>query len=179
MVAEQNFYRRDRARTATTRPQCCRSLRGPPQPHDIYLRRLAVAFLSVRPLWQRIIIGLSAIPIAILCNVMRVTGRDSFIDGGPDWAEGFTHQFVGMVMLVPAFFLILMVCWILDHLFIEEVDGGVPVRKVVRRGPGGPSSGSTPGGATHPTGGPVVRPVPRGPDAPRRPLCRAADGGAL
>jgi exosortase len=141
---------------------------------------LAVAFLSVRPLWQRIIIGLSAIPIAILCNVMRVTGTGLLYRyGGPDWAEGFTHQFVGMVMLVPAFFLILMVCWILDHLFIEEVDGGVPVRKVVRRGPGGPSSGSTSGGATHPTGGPVVRPVPRGPDAPRRPLRRAADGGAL
>src|SRR6185503_3262383 len=35
----------------------------------------AVAFLSVRPLWQKIIITISAIPIAIFCNVMRVAGQ--------------------------------------------------------------------------------------------------------
>ncbi len=35
----------------------------------------AVAFLSARPLWQKIIITLSAIPIAIFCNVMRVAGQ--------------------------------------------------------------------------------------------------------
>ena len=36
---------------------------------------VAVAFLSARPLWQKIIITLSAIPIAIFCNVMRVAGQ--------------------------------------------------------------------------------------------------------
>jgi exosortase len=95
---------------------------------------VAVAFLSNRPLWQKIIISLSAIPIAIFCNVLRVTGTGLLYRyGGPDWAEGFTHQFVGMVMLVPAFCMIMLVGWVLDHLFVEEVDATGALTGVIRR----------------------------------------------
>ena len=83
----------------------------------------AVAFLSARPLWQKFVITLSAVPIAIFCNVMRVAGQgllDRYVS--QDLAEGFAHQFVGVVMLIPAFLMILLVCWILDHLFVDEVD---------------------------------------------------------
>jgi exosortase len=83
----------------------------------------AVAFLSNRPLWQKIIITIAAIPIAIFCNVMRVAGQgllDYYVSHA--WSEGFAHQFAGLVMLVPAFFLILLVAWCLDQLFIEEAD---------------------------------------------------------
>jgi exosortase/archaeosortase family protein len=83
----------------------------------------AVAFLSARPLWQKLIIVALAVPIAIFCNVMRVSGQgllDRYVS--QKLAEGFAHQFVGVVMLVPAFLLILLVCWMLDHLFIDEVD---------------------------------------------------------
>ncbi len=83
----------------------------------------AVAFLSSRPLWQKIIITLSSIPIAIFCNVLRVAGV-AFLDihAGHEWSEGFAHQFAGMVLYLPAFFLIMLVCWIVDHIFIEESD---------------------------------------------------------
>jgi exosortase len=83
----------------------------------------AVAFLSARPLWQKLVITVSAVPIAIFCNTMRVAGQgllDYYVSH--ELSESFAHQFVGMVMLVPAFFLILLVGWILDNLFIEEVD---------------------------------------------------------
>ena len=82
-----------------------------------------VAFLSNRPMWQRIIITLSAIPIAIFCNVMRVAGQ-GLLDHywSEQISEGFAHQFVGLVMLMPAFFLILLVGWMLDQIFVEEVD---------------------------------------------------------
>jgi exosortase len=83
----------------------------------------AVAFLSPRPLWQRIIITVSAVPIAIFCNVMRVSGQgllDHYVS--TKLSESFAHQFVGMIMLVPAFFLILGVGWLLDRIFIEEAD---------------------------------------------------------
>ena len=84
---------------------------------------VAVAFLSARPLWQKMVITLSSIPIAIFCNVMRVAGQgllDHYVSR--QLSESFAHQFVGLVMLVPAFFMILLVGWILDHVFIEEVD---------------------------------------------------------
>ncbi len=83
----------------------------------------AVAFLSRRPLWQKLIITASAVPIAIFCNVMRVAGQgllDHYVD--ERLSENFAHAFVGLIMLIPAFFLILLVGWVLDRLFIEEVD---------------------------------------------------------
>jgi exosortase len=83
----------------------------------------AVGFLSDRPLWQKITITVSAIPIAIFCNVMRVSGQgllDHYVS--QKLSESFAHQFVGMIMLVPAFFMILMVGYVLDKIFIEEVD---------------------------------------------------------
>jgi exosortase len=142
---------------------------------------VAVAFLSIRPLWQRIIISLSAIPIAIFCNVMRVTGTGLLYRyAGPDWAEGFTHQFVGLVMLVPAFFMILMVSWVLDHLFVEEVEqGGPPTnRKVLRRAPAIAGTAPTPPRASDAGDAAAPRMNSRQPDAPRRPIRRATDGGA-
>ncbi|MBC8107859.1 MAG: exosortase/archaeosortase family protein [Anaerolineae bacterium] len=82
----------------------------------------AVAFLSSRPLWQKLVITVSAIPIAISCNVMRVAGQ-GLLDHywSPEVSEGFAHQFVGLAMMVPAFFLVLMVGWLLDKIFVEEV----------------------------------------------------------
>jgi exosortase len=83
----------------------------------------AVAFLSNRAFWQKVVITASAIPIAIFCNVMRVTGQ-AYLDrlAGEQWSESFAHQFVGLVMLIPAFLLILLVAWVIDHVFLEEVD---------------------------------------------------------
>lgn len=98
----------------------------------------AIAFLSSRPLWQKIFITLSAIPIAIFCNVMRVTGQgllDHYVS--QELSENFAHQFVGLVMLIPAFFLLLLVCWILDHLFVEEADATAASAGVVSAGKDG------------------------------------------
>ena len=83
----------------------------------------AIAFLSARPLWQKIIVTFMAIPIAIFCNVMRVSGQ-GILDHywSQELSEGFAHQFVGIVMLVPGFFMILFVGWLLDVVFIEVVD---------------------------------------------------------
>jgi exosortase len=83
----------------------------------------AVAFLSSRPLWQKIIVVLMAVPIAIFCNVMRVSGQgllDRYVSHS--LSENFAHQFVGLIMLIPAFLLILLVGWVLDQIFVEQVD---------------------------------------------------------
>ncbi len=95
----------------------------------------AVAFLSARPLWQKIFMTLSAIPIAIFCNVMRVAGQ-GLLDHywSQEMSEGFAHQFVGMVMLIPAFFLILLVGWVLDQIFVEEVETAPVILKRARDG---------------------------------------------
>ena len=101
----------------------------------------AVAFLSIRPLWQKLVITVSAIPIAVFCNVMRVSGQ-GLLDHywSQELSEGFAHQFVGIVMLVPGFFLILLAGWLLDKLFIEESEKRTE-RGIVRAGSGQKLSG--------------------------------------
>jgi exosortase/archaeosortase family protein len=94
----------------------------------------AVAFLSHRPLWEKILITVSAIPIAIFCNVMRVSGQgllDHYVS--QQLSENFAHQFVGMIMLIPAFLLILMIGWILDRIFVEEADQRREAPRLIRR----------------------------------------------
>ncbi len=95
----------------------------------------SMAFLSARPLWQKLIITASAVPIAIACNVMRVSGQ-GLLDkyASHEWSEGFAHQFAGMVMLVPAFFLLLLVGKILDMAVIEVADPVSRKKTVVATG---------------------------------------------
>ena len=106
----------------------------------------AVAFLSSRPLWQKVFLTASAVPIAITCNVMRVSGQ-GLLDHywSREMSEGFAHQFVGLVMLVPAFFLILAMGWLLDRIFVEEVSEPQPAAAAS-------GSGARPGGKKKRTG---------------------------
>jgi exosortase len=85
----------------------------------------AIAFIfgPDRPLWQRLVIVVAAVPIAILCNVGRVAGMGvAYVYVSEAVAEGFTHKMAGLVMLVPAFFLLVGVGWVLDNLYVEEDD---------------------------------------------------------
>ena len=94
----------------------------------------SVAFLSARPLWQKLIITFSAVPIAVACNALRVTGQgllDYYV--GPSWSNGFAHQFAGLVLLLPGFLAMLGVVWLLDKMF-EDVADDVPVVPAVKAG---------------------------------------------
>jgi len=83
-----------------------------------------VAFLQRRKLWEKLFITFSAIPIAIFCNMVRVSGQGllhRYVS--KETSVGFAHSFVGLLMLIPGFFLILLVQWLLEKLFIEEAEG--------------------------------------------------------
>jgi exosortase len=82
----------------------------------------ALAFLSNRPLWQKLFVTAAAVPIAILSNVIRVAGQgllDRYVS--QEWSTGFAHGFAGVVFLIPGFLVIMGMFWLLDKLFIEEV----------------------------------------------------------
>lgn len=78
---------------------------------------LAFAFLSARPTWQRALIGLAAVPIAIACNVFRIVG-EALLDQhvGPGLSEGFAHSAIGLVLLAPGFALFILLGRMLDRL---------------------------------------------------------------
>ncbi len=81
------------------------------------------AFLSNRALWQKLIVVASAVPIAILCNVLRVSVQgllDVYVS--EQWSGDFAHAFSGMVMLIPGFFMLYGVASLLDMLVVEVAD---------------------------------------------------------
>jgi exosortase len=82
---------------------------------------VAVAFISDRPWWQRVIMIASCIPIAVFSNFIRVTVTcilHIFVD--PKYATGTYHTILGLVTLLIAFGIFSVLGWLLNHLFLEE-----------------------------------------------------------
>ncbi|MCA9290278.1 MAG: exosortase/archaeosortase family protein [Phycisphaerales bacterium] len=84
----------------------------------------AMAYTGLRHRWQQIALVLLAVPTAIVVNVLRVVtlGVLSMFDSG--FAAGDFHEFVGLVWLVPAFFIYLGLVWLLRKMVIEGTPGG-------------------------------------------------------
>jgi exosortase len=81
---------------------------------------VALGYSTDRPTWQKVTLAMCALPIAILCNGLRVTMTGVLsVKVSPSWAEGDAHGFFGLAMLVPAMLLQLGVAWILDRMFVE------------------------------------------------------------
>jgi exosortase len=95
---------------------------------------VAMAYLHYRPVWQRIILLASTIPIAIFCNIVRVTVTGFiYILGNPKYARGIWHDGLGMIMLFLAFGLYGFLAWFMSNLFVIEDSEGVNENIVIRR----------------------------------------------
>jgi exosortase len=82
---------------------------------------VAMAYLHYRPISQRIVLLLSTIPIAILCNVVRVTVTGFiYILWDPKYTQGIYHDMLGMAMLPLAFGFYGFLAWFMSNLFEEE-----------------------------------------------------------
>lgn len=65
--------------------------------------------------WRSVILVLSAVPIAILTNALRVSGTGVLSRYyGTRVADGFFHTFSGWVIYIVAFLLLFAVGWLLD-----------------------------------------------------------------
>jgi exosortase len=79
-------------------------------------RRMA-ATLKSYGFWRSTILVLSAVPIAILTNAMRVSGTGVLAHYyGTRVADGFFHSFSGWVVYIAAFLLLFAVGWLLDKI---------------------------------------------------------------
>jgi exosortase len=94
---------------------------------------VAMAYLHYRPIWQRIILLLSTIPIAVFCNIARVAVTGFiYVLLHPRYAQGIYHDMLGLSMLPLAFGLYGALAWFMSSLFIEkEADSTEDV--VIRR----------------------------------------------
>jgi exosortase len=83
---------------------------------------VAMAYLHYRPFWQRIILLASTIPIAIFCNIVRVTATGFiYVLIHPKYTQGIYHDMLGIAMLPLAFGLYGLLAWFMSILFVEEV----------------------------------------------------------
>jgi exosortase len=82
---------------------------------------VAMANLLKRPIWQRLVLLVSTIPIAILCNIIRVTVTGFIhvlID--PKYAQGVYHDLLGISMLFLAFGFYGALAWFMSNVVVEE-----------------------------------------------------------
>lgn len=85
---------------------------------------VAVAFLVKRAWWQRLVLVLMTVPIAVAVNVARVTVMGLLVIVNDQLAAGDVHKFIGLLMLIPALGLFLLLGWVLDHLLIQDEPAG-------------------------------------------------------
>ena len=84
---------------------------------------VAMAYIDDRPVWQRLVLIFSSLPITMLCNILRVTATATmFVIDKPELGQDFMHTFMGMALLPPALLMLLGLSWMMNHLFIESDD---------------------------------------------------------
>jgi exosortase len=82
---------------------------------------VAMAYLHERPIWQRLVLLASTVPIAILCNIVRVTAAGFiYVLIDPKYSQGVYHDLLGICMLPLAFALYGFLAWFLSNIFVEE-----------------------------------------------------------
>ena len=82
-----------------------------------------VALLAQRRRWEKLIIVGSSIPVALLCNTIRLTITAiafTRIDA-KSWENAF-HDFGGLAMMPLALAVIVFELWLLSHLTVEPAD---------------------------------------------------------
>ncbi len=82
---------------------------------------VAMAYLHERRPWQRVILLLSTVPIAMFCNMVRVTVTGLlYVLVGQKYTQGIYHDLLGLAMLPLAFGLYGLLAWFMSSLFVEE-----------------------------------------------------------
>lgn len=81
----------------------------------------AMAFLVSRPVWQKVTLVLSSIPIAIGCNLVRLCVTAMlYMAVDSETAERFFHDFAGLTMMPIAVFLLFGELWLMNKLIVPD-----------------------------------------------------------
>ena len=117
-----------------------------------------MALVVKRPLLDKIVLVLSAIPVALVANIARITLTGILHEKvGGKVADHFYHDLAGWVMIPFALFLYWCVIWVFSHILVEVEEAPVLV--------GVSASGARPSPATTPRQ--AAKPVPGLPRARR------------
>lgn len=80
-----------------------------------------IAYMVKRPPWQKATLFLSSIPVAVICNILRLTVTAFlFMIASSEVAEKFFHDFAGIVMMPAAVLLMFGELWLMDILTVSD-----------------------------------------------------------
>lgn len=95
-----------------------------------------LAYLVHRPRWQKMVVLVSSVPIAIVCNLARLFATaELYMVTSSESAERFFHDCAGLVMMPLAVLILAGELWLMNRLVIPEISPGAtepPVRAVGR-----------------------------------------------
>ncbi|MBN1555158.1 MAG: exosortase/archaeosortase family protein [Phycisphaerae bacterium] len=81
---------------------------------------VAMAYVQERPFWQRLVIMLMGIPIALVVNILRVAATSTmYVYDRPELGQDFMHTAMGMVLLIPALLFLFLLTQLLDSLYMD------------------------------------------------------------
>ncbi|MBN1805947.1 MAG: exosortase/archaeosortase family protein [Sedimentisphaerales bacterium] len=83
-----------------------------------------ITYMVKRSPRQKMILLLSSIPVAVICNILRICITAAlYMLVSSEVAEKFFHDFAGLAMMPAAVLLIFSELWLLDKLTLPEPDG--------------------------------------------------------
>jgi len=81
---------------------------------------VGAAFVLKQPWWEKVVIVISAVPIAVLANVFRITLTAVLHDlVSTELADKVFHDFAGMMMMPVAIAVLSAELWLISHLVVE------------------------------------------------------------
>jgi exosortase len=93
----------------------------------------AIALLVRRPLWERLVLLASAIPIALVSNILRITVTAlCYHRFGCEAGERFAHDAAGWAMMPLALGLVYLELRVLSWLFVDVEEVQAPVYRLVQ-----------------------------------------------
>ncbi|MDG1838990.1 MAG: exosortase/archaeosortase family protein [Phycisphaerales bacterium] len=93
---------------------------------------VAMAYRGLDNFWLRAVLVLAAFPTAIFINILRVVTLGILATYDSDFAAGDFHSMVGMLWLIPAFFIYLGIMCILKMMLLDDDDESASVVETVR-----------------------------------------------
>jgi exosortase len=80
-----------------------------------------IAYMVKRPPWQKAVLVTSSIPVAVVCNIIRiVVTAILMLLVSTQAGEKFFHDFAGVVMMPAAVLLLFGEIWLMDRLLVPE-----------------------------------------------------------
>jgi exosortase len=80
-----------------------------------------IAYMVKRPRWQKAILLASSIPVAVVCNMVRIFATAMLmLYVSVETAQKFFHDFAGFVMMPVAVLLLFGEIWLMDRVVVPE-----------------------------------------------------------